>query len=44
MRLAWRPREWAVQLVMEEAGVSRLAAVEALARHEGDIVKALGDL
>ena len=41
---AWMPRAKDVRLVMEEAGVSKAEAVEALRRHEGDIVKALLDV
>ena len=44
MEAAWRPKAADVALVMEEAGVEREEAIEALVRHKGDLVKALLDL
>ena len=44
MEAAWMPRASDVSLVMEEAGVGREEAVEALRRSRGDIVKALLEL
>ena len=40
----WQPPEKLVQLLEEEADVTREEAVEALRRHEGDVVKALQEL
>ena len=44
MRQAWIPKASDVALVMEEAGVSEVEAVDALKRSDGDIVQALDEL
>jgi 23S rRNA pseudouridine2605 synthase len=44
MAEAWMPRRRDVQLVMDEAEVSREDAVAALKRHEGNLVDALEEL
>lgn len=43
-RREWKPPPQLVEIVEEEAGVSRAEAVEALREHEGDIVAALQSL
>lgn len=40
----WNPPEKMVALVQEEGGLTRQEAVEALRRHEGDIVAVLEEL
>lgn len=40
----WNPPEKLIALVVEEAEVSRREAVDALRRHEGDIVAVLEEL